>query len=667
MKDISSYRFPELNLPAIVFWLSLSILFPVLGGNILFGQVLKTIAFFFAALGIGLLILSPAKMIRDLPPVLLNGLSWLIGGSIIFLLLGLLKSSIVVYIIAALTLTFFLVSYRWNIRFDKFGFAAVLPCLLFLFHKQELRLALSESFIDMGGDYFYFEAIVVSLSKTLTIFDTIFHTGAALNYSSLPFFAPAALSNFTGVNGHIAYSGMYVPMLKILSFAIMAATAVKIAAYIRPDINPSWRMFLAASICLILLAPLHPLYLARLDIKNFIFRGEGYLLPMGNMGFPFAFVLFAVACYYFFDTRKKTVADFLLYVLLVAFIAAAKPAFFLPAVAFLGLLSIYRIIADRSFYPLVVTILGFVGGMAIAKIFTGNDGGMINMKFTWNNGYFLHYLTKNASEFHLPASTLGAVSLFFIMMIIWLGLKVIIFGRAWLYEQETRPYLIISMLTIGAAALPGWFLNIHLLDETGRMLQDASFDTAQFLRGGLFLSTFMATTCLTIELHKFAEKKLFGRIVVAWFVLSATCLVFILNNATPTVATDWEEQIAKEFKLAQPKQMAMLSNSEFRGQVLVANGIGPWWICCERTSNGTGFLNSLTPNYRNIMLKKLLSDSATHEQKQQILSKMTQEGVDVIVATPAYVSQLEKLVQEGLLEYDERYKWLYYLSSRIPY
>jgi hypothetical protein len=670
--------FKRLSLPntfhvtAFILWCFIALIFPLVSGIIEITQVLKCLIFLFVATCIGEYMTGWAPFIRSIPHMLRTGFSMIAGGTILFSVISFIPALPLLFVLLLLFVVMFLYTKNVTWKIDTSGVAAILPVCILLISVVDAALATSPGFSIAPGDYFFYDALVVSLSKTATINDSVFHTGIPINYQTLTFLFPATLSYVTGISAHVAMDGIFTPVMKVMSFSMLSASVVYLYSVIsnKKDSAVSWKYYAGASIALLLLAPLHPLYLLKFNIKNFILLGEGYLLPMGSMGFAFSILLFGVLNYFFFSNEKKNLPDIALFVLMLASVAVTKAAMFFPLLAFYGLYAILILFTNPKDKRIIYLVLSLIGGVLMMKLFVGSAGGILKSSFTLKEGHFIGLFRDTMQKFNRPSTYLSGIVFFGIMLILWLGLKTIIFSIAFLskldYIKKVKPYIIACLGCIIVSILPGFFLKMLMIDEQGQILQNTTFDNGQFLRAGLFISTFVAVAALLLIWGNQSALKniIFKGIVAIWFGLAGLSFMSGLLEPVPLSQTDvqWEQDVVKDFNNVHPKLMSMLSTPKYSGQVLVAKEIYPWWTCTKR-GDASGYVCTLKSNYRNRLLEGLINDTTTLTRKEEIIKRMLEEGVDALVATPVNKSRFDMLVNDSIITKPANSNWIYKLKK----
>jgi hypothetical protein len=661
-----------LDIPGFLCWCFIALVFPLGFGTISLLSGLKCLVFLFVSLGLGEILLGNLVFIRKIPSMLRTGFSMLIGTYLLFVIFALCPFPGLLYILAGLLVIVLLIAGNFTRTFDRVSLAAILPICLLLLHRTDLRLATSPVFVDVPGDYFYYNVLVISLSKTLSIFDAVIHTGIPINYQSLTFFSPAALTYATGIPAHVALHGIFSPVAKVLSFSMLSASLVYLCQYVKGDGTKeySWKYYFGASIALLLIAPLHPLYIARLDVKNFILLGEGYLLPIGVMGFALAVLLFGVMNFFFFSDEKRSYLEIGVFVVFLSSIVAVKTAMFFPLIAFYGLYSLIRFIKDRKDRKIVYVFLSLIGGGILMKVFFGAAGGMIKNSLTLHEGYFPGLFSQALEKFHRTPTTVYLLLFFLLMFFVWMGLKTLFFSGVFLSKEpfisKAFPIIFAALGCVLISILPGCFLKLSMLDESGKILQDDTFDTGQFMRAGLFISTAVGVMALLLlwgTQTRAGRRRLFQGAVIVWFGLAFVSFIKMMREPIQPSWTDavWEGQVVDDFRCVHPRLMGMLSDNKYSGQYLVVRDVYPWWTCTKR-GYSSGYVCTLRSNYRNTMIEQLLADSLPKSRKSELIRKMENAGVDALVATPANKAQFEQLLRDSLVSRPANSLWIYKIN-----
>ncbi|MEZ5039027.1 MAG: hypothetical protein R2828_04020 [Saprospiraceae bacterium] len=622
--------------------------------------ILTLLGFYF----VGNLFIKGSEVVKNMPPLIVSALNIILGGFFYTFILVFSHSLYIKYVLYLLGLLNFIGPKDWKI--DKLGLTAISPFLLFLFSSKMQILASRDSFINVGGDFYYYTAIVQSIASNWNIMDAIFHTDIPINYQSLTFFFPAAFTYNLGIQAHHSLWAVAMPLFAVFSFGTISSALfflLKKQNFIAP--NKEYKIQLFISFSLILLAPLNPLYLLKLDYKNFIFLGEGYLLPLGSPGFALSLWLFGVCIFFIFISQPKWYDKFLFSVFC-ASIIAMKLAFFIPMFIFMSFYLGFpflkgRLKAIRNLIPLIISLIIAV---VLYVVFFGQSDGLQIMKFT-TKGYYYNFLKEKALQYGFqwsPSVFLGILSY---MILIWMGLKsfliFVYFKNRSVFDEKFRLIFLSLIFTVFLSALPSFFISVFLVDGKGVFLQDLSFDMGQFLRSGWFIANTFSILLLVIlffgSTSNLIDKSL-KIFISVWFLLVGISFFVQLIDPINPKENSWYQEVVSDYKEVNPYKMAMKSNGNYSGQMLVAKGVYPWWVCTKRADN-SGYVMTNKVNYRNEILYALIDSTTSIDSTQLLLNKMKQEGVDYLVSTPDYDERLKSLVQNKLLIKSDRSNWFY--------
>jgi hypothetical protein len=442
-----------------------------------------------------------------------------------------------------------------NIKLDKIGLVCISPFLLFLLNAGEYKIASSQVFKDLVADSFYYTSIVKSLAINWSIYNPVYHLGIPMNYQVLTFFFPAAISSATQIDAHVSLWSIAMPLFKIFSFGTVSGF---LFVFFRKAVNSeaSNRYFLQLiiSLSLLLLAPLNPKFLLSLDFQNFIFLGEGYLGPMGSIGYALGIWIFGVCCFLILEENTLNRFDFILAAILFASIIIIKTALFVPVYILFGIAWLINALKTKKIFNQNFWLLAISSLLAgsFYFLFFGNMGGMARINFS-ANGYYTTFLQNKANEYGLSSSIIIVLSLFGYMLLMWMGLKLFLlfyyFRKRNAFAAEYRTILIASALTLLLTLFPIFFVKMILVDSSNNILEDISFNMMEFFRSGWFI-----VNCCFIPIIPliFFNRKITDRImqvlIVVWFGLVG--ISFILNMQLHLEEKDisWENTVLKEVK-----------------------------------------------------------------------------------------------------------------------
>jgi hypothetical protein len=126
------------------------------------------------------------------------------------------------------------------------------------------------------------------------------------------------------------------------------------------------------------------------------------------------------------------------------------------------------------------------------------------------------------------------------------------------------------------------------------------------------------------------------------------------SEKIPVTHSAWRDEVRRELSVAKPSLLAIASDPKHPGQLLAAEGIGPWWLSCNRT-DGSGYIQSNQNDYRHLIMRELLEG----ESPRSAAVAMEADGVDCIVATPSTLGALHRLSNTGYLTPYPDSEWLF--------
>lgn len=631
-------------------------------------ELIKLFFVLFAFNYLGFMICSKSKSINEMPSIIQTALCIFIGGFVYSLLVvcffkfGFRDKSFIFYL-SFIPLIFGLF-FRNKFSIAKIELLCILPFILLVFDKNQYALASSPDFINIKGDYFYYTAITKSLSVNFNIFDAEFHKGIPISYQSLPFFFPAIISFLTGVKAHTALWAIAMPLYSIFSFGTIAAFIQRFVLSYFPDLLDKKTLitiFISAS--LILLAPLNVQYLVKWDISNFIFLGEGYLLPTGSPCFALSIWFFGILCFMLYSPNYKfNKWDIFFASVFLGLIAVTKLALFIPVFILTGLVFLpfnfkqKRIVFSEGFS--VVLIGGIISIFLYKTFFVASTTFIV--KLASDGGFFTQFIKETIVSKGLPQNALYIFALSCFLVLSWLGLKLFFFYKLDIKPNYLKQIILCSFVTLLISAFPAFLLDSFIVDETsGRVLQNARFDTMQFIRAALFVISPFIITWLSIMI--FGYRNRFVLIITAiWFLLTAasfTALNF-RNSKIETNEVDWTKSVKFEFEKISPNLMAMRNVQNYSCQVLVANDVYPWWAFGKR-AQGLDYAMCDKVNPRVNLINSLFDLSKSNDELREICIKIKSEGVDCLVATPNDLSRFQKLAKDDFLYQEKNSKWLF--------
>lgn len=621
---------------------------------------------------IGTLLLSHSFIARYLDPVLQTAIYIFTGGMISAILLMILTWCNVgteFFLIFLSGIALFALKFEIKCRIDWTGFITVIPFLFLLYEPVQHLLASSKDFVYTGGDFFYYTAITKSLAVNFSIFDSEFHKGIPLSYQSLSFFFPAAISKITGLKAHTSLWAIAMPLYTIFSFGTLSAFIRNFIVFFRIDFAKNKiAIALCCSVFLILLAPLNFTYLLKGDIKNFIFLGEGYLLPTGSPCFALAIWFFALGAFYLFlPGREFTLYDRFLTAVFLGIISVTKLAFFIPIMALTAtLLAIRYCIFGRAdaIRLLVIMMLAGITGIGLYSVFFVPSP-TFSVSISHEGGYFIQFIKQKISE-RSGLVNLKTIILFSSYLVLsWFGLKTVLIFAVFQKAVPVFFKLCIAgiLASILISAIPAFFIRSIAFDENGALLQDMSFDSMQLIRGALFLLVPLGTSYFVYVFFS-RRKNILKAIAACWFSLVLISFV-VLNFAgkiPDTLKDPWTDEVVQEYKSGKPGMMAMLNSETYSSQVLVSRDVYPWWAYGKK-AQGIDYVMCDKVYPRVNLLSKLIMDSISIVEKKQVAAELAAQGLKYIVATPTTYKSMRKLFDSGLVKMRPSGKWFFEIKK----
>lgn len=450
-------------------------------------------------------------------------------------------------------------------------------------------------------DPYFFTLIAQSLSVD-HLFNAFYDQGGALNYQIIAFFAPSFFTKLFDIPAQVSLWGIWMPAYKLFGFVLLAFS---IKMYVRDAISTRWWIIPLIVTLLFALAPINPKYLIHFDLSKIVFLGTGYLLPGGNPPFTMAIALMG-ATLILFKQRDWTKFDGILYSCLLALIIGTKTALFIPFGIYMGILSLFKYNENKK--PLLYTISAALLGACIYVVLFGSSDGLIKIYF--NPGFYIEYFNELLKTTGLLRGTITMVA----SLLIWGGVRWIILAAGF-FQNKTKllPELLAILAAMGFTVLLPLLFRFKLLAPDGTVLQDVSFDLIQFIRAAFFLLT-ISSTIVLFNL-KFKKQKLNQITIIA---LCLYCSITLLSNIHRFMTEDvieadntWRREVRKESTLK--GLYAISANRTYSGQLLAAEGIGPWWFTCKR-GDGSGYILTNKNYYRAEIMNQLITNNNPHIQ-----------------------------------------------------
>lgn len=650
-----------------LFWIVLSVIFPAISGNFSLGNILHIFLYLSAIYYVGELLLSKIDAISQVPFLFKSGLYIVFGGIACGVICLFLPSPIILYGLAFIFLLDLSLSKRLVVTFSFKNFLCLIPFLAILFQTYELAYATTERYSHQDGDYYFYTAIVESIKSNHSLSNAVYHSGIPINYMVAPFLAPAQLAEFSGISAQFALWGVYGKIIPIVCFGTISYTVVKLYEILfKPSLNKNsfaWKQLLVAFM-LLFLGPLHFLNLLKADFKNTLFLGEGFVLPIGSPGFALAMFFAGLVLLLVFSKTKYSVQDQFAIIIFLCIITASKIALLLPLGILLGILSILWLIKKQT-HLFITLLIALPFCIMVYNLTIAGADSISVVEFT-KDGYYFTFFRELAGKYGISGTAGKKV---FLMMLIsifmWLSIKLLIFAVTGLSLFKTNykaiTLVVAGIITFFISLMPGFFINIYNRDGNGLFLFDGKFDTAQFVRAGIFLITIIA---LVFALYLINDHRNYvirnGSLVIICLWMLAISFSFFATDYKKPVPVDqsWYKEVKQDFLLEKPVLMAMLGNSIHSGQTLTTAGVHPWF-CTGVREDGEGFVFSKTAYTRNYVFRTIFNTELNIGERKSIADSIKLLGVYCMVASPSSMDKINAAVKDSIISAIPGTKWFY--------
>ncbi len=518
-----------------------------------------------------------------------------------------------------------------------------------------------------GNDDFFFTSVVASMRHG-SIFNAAYETGSPLNYQILGFFIPSLLACVLGVSSHLAVWCLAGPLYILLALLLCYEVCYY---HLRASISRKNVWFIILAIVLpILLAPLHPLYVAKGSIKNFIFNGMGYLVPAGTITYPVSIAMF-LFCLLLFSAidwaDKKITASKVFFTVCLALILIGKGPLYVCFMLFLGVIVLKRIIANKE--KITNYLWYFIASLALSvgvlKICMGQNAGGTNFfRYGFLSGEFAGWYHRSTTG---AFNNLIIIALILLTYLLWSGLRLV--GLvALLRSKATRlnEFFFGAIISLIGVTIFASFLHMQIKDSAGNILQDATFNVEQFIRSGFYILTIVATIGLLYLFYSSNFKPIYVKAIAVitsvWCCLSLSTLGYNAIqgfNTPPCPQLAWYTDNYNQLKAGKYDDglIAVNPSSQY-GIMLASSDYGRYWSAFDR-SGTANYNGSIKNEYRWLVFRKLLA-----HPEEKYLSLMKSDGVKYIIATPLDTAQLREasIAYPALLRLVPDSKWVYSLD-----
>ena len=672
MKVLGSGIKEEFKLPDFLFWVILAFIFPTVTGNFTLSNIIHILIYVGAVYFVAEKLLNRIEVINKIPSLLKIGLFIIFGSIVCGIAFMLISFSAVLYLLFLFFLYDLIQNKAIKFSFSFYHFLCIAPFFIILFQTYELEYAIHERYNRLDGDYYYYTAIVESLKTNQSLSSAIFHLGLPLNYPALPFMAPAELSQFSGISSQFALWGVFMKLVPISCLSIIAYTIVKIYSLLfnvsEADNKFPWKL-LFTSFLLIFLGPIHFLNLSKLDFKNVLFLGDGYLLPTGSPGFAIAMWVAGLVLLMILSKTKYSLYYKIIVISLFCFALFAKIALFLPLAAFAGFLSLLRLFKKEKdlFFIVIVTL---PCSALLYKLLIASSDSIMKIQLT-TDGYFQKFFLNTAEKYGIAGSDIKKIFVMAsITIFMWLSIKliIIIISGFNLYKKNYKVFSITVsiLLSFIVSMLPGFFVRSWGENNAGKQLFDGTFDMEQFARGGIFVFTIIALIFVLYLLYNYPNlmmRRLTMVVLSGWGII--ICFSIFSSGwfvKVDSYKPDWYTEVKEDFAKAKPQLMAMMGNINQSGQTATTAGVHPWF-CTGTREDGGGFVFSKLAYDRNYLFKTIFNSQIDVMKRKSIADSIRHLGVDCIVASPTTIKKINVALKDSIISAIPGTKWFYRFNN----
>ncbi len=614
-------------------------------------ELLLSLASFYL---LGGAILLPVDLGKHLLPISHAALSVFLGALLLSLLLFVIPSSTVLFSVLLIVagVVFFLCKDRVQITAGAGVptiLAYVLAILIMLlistgdFTKQFTAEQIATKCYTT--DSYFFTSIVASI-RNGSIFSASYEVGSPINYQLLGFFIPALIAKLLSITSHQALWGLTLPLYKLLAILLWYEVFYY---FLRDKVTRTNYLFLFLAIVFpVLLAPLHPMYVLKGVVKNFVFNGFGYLTPSGTITYPISIILLLFCLLLFAKSdwkSRKLTADKLYFMVGLSILLIAKIPIYVSFMLFLGPILLKRVLIDKEH---ILNYLGyFLGSLVISavvfKLTMGQEAGGRNyFKFGYVTKLFGDLYNRNSDGFK---NNLIIYGLILFTYLVWMGIRIV--GLVALIKSKIpllNEFFIGAVISLIGTTTMASFIRMELVGSKGNLLLDGTFNVDQFIRSSFYIITIVGSLGILYLLFGAMWKpKVVKGVFIAsavWCTLSVVCLIYTCKLLMPDDCKEivWYKENTQELKNGKYNDGLIIVNPglNYYGIMMAASDIGKYWSAMDRHE---GNLNSTNRNeYRWHLYKRILE-----QPNETDLAQIKNEGVKYILSTPEDSAQLRAL------------------------
>lgn len=518
-------------------------------------------------------------------------------------------------------------------------------------------------------DSYFFTSIVSSVRQG-TIFSASYEVGSPLNYQMLGFFLPALVADVLHISSHQALWGITSLFYKLLAILLWYELFY---FYLKDKVNRENYLFvLLAVIFPVLLAPLHPLYVMKGVIKNFIWNGMGYIVPSGTVTYPISIIVFLFSFFLFsvIDWKNRSVtADKIFFTVFTGVLVVGKVPLYACYVLFLGIVVLKRILIDKE--NITNYIWYGTGSLLIAyvvfKICMGADsGGKTYFEYGFMADMFAEWYKRSSNGI---LNNIIIVALIICTYLVWLGIKLI--GLSALIKSKMprlREIFTGGVLSLVGVSLLASFLHMVITDEHGRVIKDNTFNIDQFIRSDFYILGIVAIIGLLYLLFSAGLKQKYRNVLLTfsaiWCALSLTTLIsygktFYGRWEKPGQHIAWYDDNFSELKTGKYDDGLIVVNPvlPYYGVMLASSDHGKYWSAMDQT--GINYNSTVKNKYRWEIFKQLLDSP-----NENFLIRLKSEGVKYVITTPEDYSRFVQITASypQYVHKVKETKWIYQLD-----
>jgi hypothetical protein len=429
-------------------------------------------------------------------------------------------------------------------RFDAMSVVTFVASLLLMLLISNWEIFLEFSADQIGTlsftDPYFFTAVAASI-RGGSINNAVYELHTPVMYQDLGFFIPGMLAAVLKVSSHQALWGLAQPLYK-LTVLLMG---YEFCNYFLKD-KATGNKYLLALVFLslpLLLAPLHPLYVARLNVQNFIFSGIGHLLPTGTTTYPVCMTLVLVSIISFsqidWQQAKADVSYKLFFSVVLALAIIAKTPMYIALLFFFFAVLLYRIVIgkEKVFNYCPYALLSLIMAAVLYKICFGYPAlSKISFRYGYLTEFFGDLYHRSSQGVRNNAIMLGLILVTFLL---WLGIRLV--GLVGLLRAKNRTYsefFIGSVFSLIGTTVFALFIRMVAIDAHGKLLRDVTFDVQQFIRSAFYIVTVVSAVGILYLIFSLSIKATRYVLIAGTFGWCSLAFAAIASRPLPEVKSD---------------------------------------------------------------------------------------------------------------------------------